>query len=153
MKTKGEAPKDKEFVVVGTTSAHFERCEDKTKFEALLKTTGQSLEISPEKLISRNAVVQAPMGYSNVDGMCGIDVGLQMTLRPNHVVLGHQLAQQRNDLGLGRDKDYALIFHVPPDRFDVGILFKISHGMRKRWPEKWRQETPNDGVYRLQPLP
>ena len=71
--------------------------------------------------------MQAPTGYANVDGMCSIDVRLQITLQSHHGVLGHQLSQQRNDLGLCRDEDYALIFHVPPQRFDGWNSFqKIS---------------------------
>lgn len=121
---KDENPQDMEFVAAGTTSAQFERCEDKTKFESLLKTQGQSLEITPGKLSSKKAVVLSPTGYSNVDGMYGIDVGLQMTLRENHIVLGYQLANQRGDLGLGKDDEYALIFVVPPERFGAWNSFQ-----------------------------
>lgn len=117
MKTKGQAPTDMEFEMVGSTTAQFERCEDKTKFEALLKTLGSSLRVTNGKLSSTKAAVQSPTGYSNVDGMCGIDVGLQMTLQAHHSVLGYQLVQQRAALGLGDDKDYALIFGVLPERF------------------------------------
>jgi hypothetical protein len=125
LKAKDEGTEDMEFENAGTTNAaQFERCEDKDKYESLLKEIGPSLDITSGKLSLTKGVMQSPTGYSNVDGMCGADVGIQMTLQAHHSVLGHQLVKQRQVLGLTDSDDYALIFVVPPGRFDKWNSFQ-----------------------------
>ena len=81
-----------------------------TKLESLLRTAE----------LPGNLLRKTRLQYTVVlDGMCVIDVGLQMTLQSHHIVLGHQLAQHPNHLGLGRNEDNALIFLVPTERFGV----------------------------------
>ena len=71
-------------------------------------------------LKSSKSLKLPPDGYCNVDGMVGADLGLQTTLQKTHSVSGPEYIRQRKSFGLSKDDPFALVFVVPPERFDNG---------------------------------
>lgn len=110
--------------VLHEKSEKIEQAPNKAAFEEEVRASGKGMTYdmtgSEEQLESRKTLSLPPDGYSNVDGMVGSDLGTNATLQKNHSVSGPEYIRQRQAFGLGWDDIFALVFVVPPERFDSG---------------------------------
>lgn len=105
-------------LVLRSKSERIEAASNNAVFEAAVRSTGKGSNLSGNRLECNKGLAIPPDGYSNFDGMAGADLGFNVTLQKNHSVSGPEYVRQRTAFGLVPADKLALIFVVPPDRFD-----------------------------------
>ena len=114
---------------------------DETEFFKSVLDSGDQLDIEDSdgcvKITSNAPVSFPPPGLANVDGMSGLRLSYQMTLRKSHPPLGLQYIHQREELGVGIEKESVIVFTVPHYNFENGWT-NYQHFM-------WKGEGQSDG--------
>lgn len=102
---------------------------DATSFERTVRENGCGMEFVDDNdddndglptLWSDKPLVLPPDGYCNFDAMAGADLGINATLQKTHSVSGPEYIRQRQAYGLVDGDPFALVFVVPPERFENG---------------------------------
>ena len=117
---KAQTKKDDVSFVVDASRDKIEEAPNSVAFETEVRQCGKGMKYAQSKLESSKSVSLPPDGYCNVNGMVGSDLGLQATLQKTHTVSGPDYIRQRKAFGLAELDKFALVFVVPPERFDNG---------------------------------